>query len=371
MPKRILYVVPAFPVGGAEKFLIMLTQALVKEPVLQTIVSLGADNTLRNELDPAIHFVPVPRKSRFDLKALKSLRKIIKEYNPDIIFTLNFFSYFFVRLAIAGRRGNTSVFISYQTTIHLNKKEQWMHKLYTSILNKKDHILFTSKNQEEFTVKEYKIPSRFYSTIINGIDLHKWHLPDNTQIGKDTRKKYGIPENSKVIILTAGFRHEKNHEGAIRSLKILHSKYGFKAYLLLVGGGNLFDQTIKYAEDQEMKEYTKFAGPQENVRPFYWASNVFTLCSTAVETFSFAALEAMACGLPCVLTEIGGANEMIVEGLNGYLSQTDDESIALNWSKALINNFSADTIHEFTRKNFSSERMTDEYKAFLLNNSSN
>jgi glycosyltransferase involved in cell wall biosynthesis len=371
MSKKILYVVPAFPVGGAEKFLIMLTRSMVKENVRQTIVSLSTDNKLKNELDRTIHFIPIPRKNKFDVHAIKTLRNLIKQERPDKIMTLNFFSFFFSHLAMIGSSSKPSIFISYQTTIHINKKEHWLHKLYTSVLTKRDHILFTSKNQELYTVKEYHIQQRFYSTIINGIDLTRWHLPDNKQTGMETRKKYGIPADGYVIILTAGFRKEKNHEGAIRSLKILHTKYASRAYLLLVGGGSLFDHCRQYAEEMGMKEYIRFAGPQEDVRPFYWAANLFTLCSTAVETFSFAALEAMACGLPCVLTEIGGANEMIKEGLNGYLCKPLDQDIALGWSKALNNHFSAQVIHDFTKEHFSADRMTNEYKHFLLSKASN
>jgi glycosyltransferase involved in cell wall biosynthesis len=371
MSRKILYVVPAFPVGGAEKFLIMLTNSLVKETTQQTIVSLSSNNKLQKELDQAVHFIPVPRKNKFDLSAIFALRKLVIQNNPDVILTLNFFSFFFARVAIFGLGVKPCIYISYQTTIHLNKKEHLLHKFYISILGKKDHILFTSKNQELYTVKEYRIPDRFYSTIINGIDLTRWHIPDNYQVGIKTREKYGIPASASVIILTAGFRREKNHEGAIRSLKILHTKYAVKAYLLFVGGGGLFDQCRQFVEEQDIKEYIKFAGPQDDVLPFYWASNIFTLCSTAVETFSFAALEAMACGLPCVLTDIGGANEMIKEGLNGYLCKPNDQNIALNWSKALNNRFSAQTIHDFTKQNFSAERMTNEYKQFLLSDSLN
>jgi len=371
MSKKILYVVPAFPVGGAEKFLIMLANSMVKETKQQTIVSLSSDNKLQDELDDSINFKSIPRKSKFDLSSVRALRNLIKQDAPDVILTLNFFSYFFLRLSILGSGVNPFIFISYQTTIHLNKKEHLLHRFYTSILGKRDHILFTSKNQEVYTVREYHIPGRFYSTIINGIDLKRWHLPDNGQDGNKTREKYGIPADVPVIILTAGFRQEKNHEGAIRSLKILHTKYAYKAYLLFVGGGPLFEHCRQFAKEQDMTEYIKFAGPQEDVRPFYWASNMFTLCSTAVETFSFAALEAMACGLPCVLTEIGGANEMIRNGLNGYLCKPNDQDIALKWSEALHNHFSAQTIHDYTRQNFSAERMTAEYKQFLLFNSPN
>jgi glycosyltransferase involved in cell wall biosynthesis len=84
-----------------------------------------------------------------------------------------------------------------------------------------------------------------------------------------------------------------------------------------------------------------------------------------VETFSIAALEAMACGLPAVLTNIGGASEMISEGLNGFLCEPEVADIAQKWSKALQFDFSAETIHEYISANFSAEKMIGEYTRTL------
>jgi len=371
MLKNMLYVVPAFPVGGAEKFLISVANSMVNETSQQTVVSLSSNNKLQNEFDVSIRFLPIPRKNKYDLFSLRELSKLIKQDKPDVIFCLNFYCYLFVRIAIFGLRLNTSIYISYHTTIHISRKENLLHKFYTSILTKRDHIIFISKNQENYTVKRYHIPRRFYSIILNGIDLTKWYLPDSSQSYKQIRKQYNIPEDAPVIILTAAFRTEKNHRGAISALAILRDKYKSNAYLLFVGNGYFFKEIKQYAEEQNMTEYVIFAGQQADIRPFYWASNLFTLCSTSVETFSIAALEAMACGLPCVLTDIGGANEMIQEGLNGYLTQTDNAEIALNWSKALNKNFSAVAINEFTKQHFSAERMNAEYKIILLYNTVN
>ena len=165
--------------------------------------------------------------------------------------------------------------------------------------------------------------------------------------------------------MTAAFRPEKNHIGAIKSLQVLHSTYNQKAYLLFVGEGMLLEQCRGVAEKMGMSEFIKFAGLQSDVRPFYWASNLFTLCSTSVETFSIAALEAMACGLPVVLTNIGGASEMISEGLNGFLCEPDIADIAQKWSKALKFDFSAETIHDYVSNNFSAEKMIGEYTRTL------
>jgi len=84
-----------------------------------------------------------------------------------------------------------------------------------------------------------------------------------------------------------------------------------------------------------------------------------------VETFSIAALEAMSCGLPAVITDIGGAREMIIEGENGYLSATDEGSLAKNWGKALNRNFDPQGIHALIAEKFDAKLMVKEYKKYF------
>jgi glycosyltransferase involved in cell wall biosynthesis len=62
-----------------------------------------------------------------------------------------------------------------------------------------------------------------------------------------------------------------------------------------------------------------FLGALEDVRPLLGATDVFLLPSNAVESFSNAALEAMAMGRPVLLSDIGGAREMIRDGVEGYV----------------------------------------------------
>lgn len=359
--KTILYIAPAFPVGGAEKFLILLANSLVNIIRSQIVVSLSDDNKAQDEFRKEIRFLPLPRTGRFDFAPLRSLRRLIRTEKPDIIFCLNFFSFFLTKLIISGLKQKPFVVVSYHSTIPKNRKENYLNKLYMTLLTQDDLIISVSENQANYTAAKYRIPSRLFKTIHNGIDVSKWRLPGDHCDKLKLRKQYDIPENADVIIMTAAFRTEKNHSGAIQSLQILHSVYNQKAYLLFVGEGMLLDQCRRLAEKVGMTEFVKFAGPQSNVLPFYWASNLFTLCSTSVETFSIAALEAMACGLPAVLTNIGGASEMISEGLNGFLCEPDVSDIAQKWSKALQLNFSAESIHEFVSKNFSAEKMIGEY----------
>jgi glycosyltransferase involved in cell wall biosynthesis len=363
--KSILYVTPALPIGGAEKFLVLLANSLVNDTKSQTVVSLSDNNKLQNEFNRAIRFLPLPRSGKFDIAPLKALRKLIREEKPDIIFCLNFFSFFYVKLAIGGARLKPSVIISYHSTIHENRKDHLLHKFYARIVSKNDLIITVSENQKKYTAGKYRVTAERFKTIHNGIDLVKWRLPDADWNKDEIRKRYGIPPNASVIIMIAAFRPEKNHIGAIKALRLLHSEYQNNAYLLFVGEGILFEQCRETVREQNLKDFIIFTGPQHEVRPFYWASDLFTLCSTSVETFSIAALEAMACGLPAVLTNIGGAGEMIISGLNGFLCNSDEADIARNWSIALKTDFSPEMIRDHISKNFGAEKMIKEYKQVL------
>src|SRR5579871_1549940 len=172
--KKILYITPAFPVGGAEKFLVLLANSLVNETEKQIVVSLSTNNVLHTELNEKISFIALPRKNKFDLDPVMKLRKLIKSEDPDIIFCINFYTYFIVRCAVAALSQKAKRVISYHSTIHVNKKEHLLHKLYTSLLSKKDFIITVSENQAKYTAQLYGLPDTKFKTIHNGIDTAYW-----------------------------------------------------------------------------------------------------------------------------------------------------------------------------------------------------
>lgn len=362
---RILYITPGLNIGGAEKFIITLSNALSEETSNQTIVSLVSQNALTPELNKRIQFIPLQRKYKLDMVPVLKLRKLIRTEKPDVIFCINFFTYFFSKCATFLLSTNTKRVISYHSTIHVSRKEYLLHKFYRLLLTKKDLIITVSHNQETYTANQLRIARSKFKTIHNGIDTQYWKPQKNSDDNINVRAAYNIPPEAKVIIKAASFRIEKNHTGAVRALNILHSVYHCKAYLLLLGSGPMLNEVKNLAAEMGLQDYVIFTGMQKNVRPFYWASNLFTLCSTSVETFSIAALEGMASGLPCVLTDIGGASEMIAEGKTGYLCTPDDQDIAQTWHKALTEVFDKEKIYTHVATNFGADKMIEEYKKIL------
>jgi len=107
---------------------------------------------------------------------------------------------------------------------------------------------------------------------------------------------------------------------------------------------------------------------QEDVRPFYWISDCFTLSSDAIETFSISALEAMASGLPCVITDLGGAREMVTDVENGFVVPIrNPKALAEGWQKVLNGVLSLDqnAIREIVTRRFSMESMVRSYETLI------
>lgn len=363
--KKIVYITPALPVGGAERFLISVSGELIPWTLQQYVISLSEVNTLESEIYPGVQFLAWPRRSRFDLGPVRKLRKLLKEEKPDIVFCINFFSYFIFRISAFGIRKKPRTIISYHSTRHLTKKEHWLHHLYARIVKKNDEIVCVSRRQADYTARTYAIPQKRFNVILNCVDTDYW-LPyrDNTQRLK-IREELGIPANAPVIILTAAFRPEKNHLGAIRALNLLHTQHQMQAYLLFVGDGVMRPKIEALLEELKLTEYVKMTGLQRKVLPYYQAADLFTLVSKSVETFSIAALEAMSCGLPLILTNVGGAEEMVSPGVNGFLTGEEESEIAMGWLKGIQGNFDRHQIHDYAVKHFRKEIMTQAYKSLM------
>src|SRR5437763_3475366 len=101
----------------------------MKDVKSQVVVSLSDDNKAQGEFNKVIRFLPLPRTGKFDFVPLRSLRRLIRTEKQDIIFCLNFFSFFLTKLIIRELRQKTFIIISYYIILSKNKKKNIMNKL--------------------------------------------------------------------------------------------------------------------------------------------------------------------------------------------------------------------------------------------------
>ena len=368
---KIAFVIHGLSMGGAEKFLIYLVNRLSDIGLDPIIITLSNDKTLLHEVSKKVTVVTILRKHKFDLSVTTRIRKTIFAHEIDTVFCINMFSFFLTKLGLLFSN-QIQFYLSLHSTAPVSFKNHLANHIYFRFVNRKDIVIYICKNQKKFLKRKYFISSFHDEVIYNGIDTAFFDpalFSDfNTQLLRD---QYGIAPSDMLILKVARLRTEKGHLDAINALSILHSQFGLMAHLLFVGNGDeVFISSLKdLASKSGLDGFIHFSGIQSDVRKFYMISSIFTLTSNSIETFSLAALEAMSFSLPCSLTDIGGASEMISEGVNGFLTQPQNSfSIAKSWSKLLHGEFDKQHIRDLVLQKFNSKKMLDQYIKLLKEN---
>src|SRR5262249_32486641 len=145
------------------------------------------------------------------------------------------------------------------------------------------------------------------------------------EFSKIVRRKYDIPLNRVVIGTVGRLVPIKNHETLLRAADRLIND-GYDVHLLLVGGGpELTSLRQQAARSTQMVDHVTVTGVSENVSELLNAMDIFVLPSLS-EGMSNTVLEAMACGLPAVISRSGGNIELLEEGRSGFFFSPKDDA---------------------------------------------
>jgi glycosyltransferase involved in cell wall biosynthesis len=191
-------------------------------------------------------------------------------------------------------------------------------RIYQRVLARFDLTVHGSQAQRDFWLANNRRAHDNSSVIYNGVDSAYFEPVVAFEEAKRLRAKIGVGSQGLLIGTVGKMRPEKNQEVLLTALRRLRVS-GMDAHLVIAGDGPLRDFLRRRAAELEVAGRVTFIGEVDDVRAVLTAIDVFVLPSTSVESFSNAALEAMAIGRPVILSDIGGAREMIDDGVEGYI----------------------------------------------------
>lgn len=160
-------------------------------------------------------------------------------------------------------------------------------------------------------------PDKTIETVYNFIDDRVYNRSDSSHL----KDEYGIHPEEKVIIHVSNFRPVKRVQDVVRTFEKITK--GIPAKLLLVGDGPEMTVVCKLVKKLNIGDKVLFLGKQDSVEELYSISDLMLLLSEK-ESFGLVALEAMACGVPCIGTNVGGIPEVIDHGQSGYICELGD-----------------------------------------------
>ncbi len=173
---------------------------------------------------------------------------------------------------------------------------------------------------------------------INGKDTSFWSVDQSPETREDIRKILGIKEDDFVFVFIGRIVNDKGMHELALSMKRLNQDYPH-CKVILVGR---FEQELDPLPEEDVQyfqtnESIKCVGVQMEVRPYYAAADALVFPSYR-EGFPNVVLEAGAMGLPSIVTDINGCNEVIEEGVNGVIIPSKDADALYNAMKYFLDN---------------------------------
>jgi glycosyltransferase involved in cell wall biosynthesis len=311
-----LFVVNNLGIGGSERKIVRLANRLKEEGVHVIMACLNGPYIIESGLRRDLSCIKLERQGKFSLGALWRLRQILVRDRPATVLAVNLYQALYVALAalFLPYRPRTIALVNTSTFLgaHLWKR------MYQTVLQRFDLIVHGSEMQKRFWFKPGSAGWNSSTVLYNGVDSDHFELTGSFEAGKRMRASLGVKPESLLIGTVGMCRPEKNQEVLLTTLRRLRVAR-VDAHLVIAGSGVLLEHLKRRAAQLEIADRVHFVGALEDVRPVLAALDVFVLPSIAVESFSNAALEAMAMGRPVILSDIGGAREMIREGVEGYV----------------------------------------------------
>ncbi|RJR42404.1 MAG: glycosyltransferase family 1 protein [Deltaproteobacteria bacterium] len=193
--------------------------------------------------------------------------------------------------------------------------------------------------------------------LYNAVDLARF---TGGKTSRKVREELGIPPEEPVVGLVARLDHRaKGHPELIRAMALLKNRLTFHA--MMVGGGRRQEEMRDLAGSLGLGDRVHFLGNRRDVPELLGAMDIFVLPSHS-EGVSLAVLEAMAAGLPVIVSAVGGLPEIVKHEENGLLIPPKDaEALAGSLARLLENPDLArrlgEKAREHIREKYSLERM--------------
>jgi glycosyltransferase involved in cell wall biosynthesis len=367
---RAIFVTSSLPHGGAERHSIALMNRMAERGhechAVYIMDSGGPLDNVRLRNGGTLRCLNATRY--LDPRAVGDFAAHVSRIRPSIVVAANPYALMYSRFALLRSGVRAPLAVTFHTTLLPGVKE-WLQMLYyRPLFWSADCLVFVCETQRRHWLRR-GVFSRRNEVIYNGVDTEKFRDRSTAEERGRLRRAHGFSDADFVIGIAAFLRREKNHVQLVEAVAGLRQR-GIPARALMIGEGEMRAAIEARACELAVERSVVIAGLQNDVGPYLAACDVVALCSDAVETFSLAALEAMALGRPVVHSEIGGAAEMIRPGDNGFLFPVGETRAFVDRLASLadpqVSRRMGNRARALVESRFSERAMVDRYERLLL-----
>lgn len=320
---KVLYLLNHAGKAGTERYVETLVKYLSADGRVEPYFAYNESGLLVERLQAlGVPCRQLTMSSRFDFKAAKALAGLCGEWGIDLIHCHYLRENYTAMLA---KKYNKHIRVVY--TNHFVLANDFITRLSNRWLDGRQDQMIAVCNRGREQLMANGWSGEHIQVIFNAVDLESW-AGDRSE--STLRAELGIPEDRFVMLIASRFAHDKGHDYLMRSLKRLTEITDKPFTMVLAGDGELLEPTKALAAQLGLtEEQVKFVGFRKDIKNLYKGADLY-VNSSEHEALSFLIVEAMAAGLPAVITDMAGNSDIIKTEADGGLLVTynDPDSMA-------------------------------------------
>ncbi len=324
LPQRlkVLHVVDSLELGGLERVVTDLALAQQRAGDDVAVFSINDTAGHRRTLEAAgIPVIQGGKRSTADLRVLRALWQRVRK--ADVVHAHNFVPNYYCAAVLLAASRRPQVLTCHDMGFRLSDRK--LRLLFRLSLARTTRVAMVSRQVLDRYLASGMVDRGTASVILNGIDTGRFESAEAMR--RDARRALHLPAESPVIGAVGRLVSLKNHRALLASMPQLLRTHPDLS-LVLAGDGPLRADLEQQAESLGIATRVRFLGERPDVASLLPAFDVFAMPSLT-EGLSIALLEACACGLAIVASEVGGNPEIVADRKRGILFPAgDDDALA-------------------------------------------
>lgn len=319
---KVLFVMLQMEMGGSERLVHNLARSLDRSRFDPSIAWFHGERILPEFLDLHIPLYHVPKVSRVDWQAMRTIGDIIRENKIHVVNAHHFMPlvYSFYGSKIKSR---AKLLYTEHSEWELKRLAWKWKKAGGYLLNHADGAIGVSSAVSKQIRSAFNTHN--VTTILNGVDLTRLNTDDKEMLVK---RALGIQKGDIVIGIVANLKKIKNHIFLLKTFYELAQDLK-NVKLLLIGQGfqgdpdNSETEIRDFIDRNRLKDSVFLLGHRSDIPSILKLIDIFCLTSFK-EGLPMSLIEAMAAGIPVVGSDVEGIRDVIIPNKNGFLVATGD-----------------------------------------------
>ncbi len=359
--------------GGAQRQLVNLASGLSRAGHDVVVVTYYPDVPLERELEEAgVKVRSLGKRSRWDLlRPIVRFVRLVRKSQPTVLHGYLSTANILAVIAKVCCPPLKVVWGLRASNMHLQEYD-WLHKtsfLIERVLSRFADLLIVNSYAGRSHYGSSGFPLDKMIVIHNGIDTARFQ-PDK-EAGRAIRNQWGIDERGQVVCLAGRLDPMKDHATFIKAAALLSQRPTDVRFVCVGQGPDDYKRALQALVKREgVADRMMWVGCFYDMRPVYNACNVVVSSSVWGEGFPNVLAEAIACGIPCVATDVGDSSLLFAATVGRLVPPGDPAALAKAIEAVLESGgaYQPATLHEHIVRSFGREqlvRATEEHLARL------